>query len=351
MALKGHQEVLSVMDADSIPRSILFIIFLVLFCAFFSGTETAYTNLSRVRLLSWADDGKKSARRALKILDKFDKTLITLLIGNNVTTVIASALATVVAIFWVGTVSGPVLATVVITLLIFIFSETIPKNIAKVWPDEWACLMSAPLQLIIWILTPVAWLFMGFSFVMRKLFKNSEEGPSMTEDEFQTMIETIEDEGGLEAEESELIQKTVEFTERTVREVLTPRVHMVGLDLEDGEAACYVQILEEKYSRLPVYEGDLDHIVGILNTKVYLQLKLANPQSFPDIRGLMADPYYIKPDMSLHALVEEMRRRKMHIAIVQDEWGGTEGMVTMEDLLEELVGDIWDEDEEKEALI
>ena len=335
------------MDPDSIPRSILFILILVLICAFFSGTETAYTNLSRVRLLSWSEDGKKSARRALRILDKFDKTLITLLIGTNVTTVIASALATIVAIYWAGTVSGPVLATVVITLLIFVFSETIPKNIAKVWADEWACAVSAPLQLLIWLLTPVAWLFMGFSFVLRKLFKSGEEGPSMTEDEFHAMVETIENEGGLEAEESELIQSAVEFTERTVREVMTPRVHMVGLDLEDSEEAQYQVIIDEKYSRLPVYRGDLDHIAGILNTKVYLQLKLADPQSFPDVQALMAEPYYIEPDMGLHELVDEMRRRQMHIAIIRDEWGGTEGMVTLEDLLEELVGDIWDEDERK----
>ena len=337
------------MDPDSIPRSVLFVLLLVLICAFFSGTETAYTNLSRVRLLSWSEDGKKSARRALRILDKFDKTLITLLIGTTVTTVIASALATIVAIYWAGTVSGPVLATVVITLLIFIFSETIPKNIAKVWADEWACAVSVPLQLLIWLLTPVAWLFMGFSFVLRKLFKSSEEGPSMTEDEFHAMVETIESEGGLEAEESELIQSAVEFTERTVREVMTPRVHMVGLDLEDSAQAQYEIIINEKYSRLPVYSGDLDHIAGILNTKVYLQLKLAEPETFPDVSALMAEPYYIEPNMGLHALVDEMRRRQMHIAIIQDEWGGTEGMVTLEDLLEELVGDIWDEDEEEEA--
>ncbi len=337
------------MDPDSIPRSILFILILVLICAFFSGTETAYTNLSRVRLLSWSEDGKKSARRALRILDKFDKTLITLLIGTNVTTVIASALATIVAIYWAGTVSGPVLATVVITLLIFVFSETIPKNIAKVWADEWACAVSAPLQLLIWLLTPVAWLFMGFSFVLRKLFKSGEEGPSMTEDEFHAMVETIENEGGLEAEESELIQSAVEFTERTVREVMTPRVHMVGLDLEDSEEAQYQVIIDEKYSRLPVYRGDLDHIAGILNTKVYLQLKLADPKHFPDVQSLMAEPYYIEPTMGLHTLVDEMRRRQMHMAIIRDEWGGTEGMVTLEDLLEELVGDIWDEDEKEEA--
>lgn len=337
------------MDPDSIPRSILIIAVLLLVGAFFSGTETAYTNLSRVRLLAWAEDGKKSAKRALKILDQFDKTIITLLIGNNVAHVVITAMATVLAIHLAGEISGPIIATVVITLLVFIFAETLPKNIAKVRADEWACGVSLPFQLIIWLLTPIDWIFMGLSFVFKKLFKNENDGPTMTEDEFSSMVESIESEGGLEAEESELIQSAVEFKTRPVREVMTPRVHITGLDLEDSREDQFQTILEEKYSRLPVYTGDLDHIEGILNTKLYLQLKLEAPGTFPDVKALMAEPYFIQPDMSLHALVEEMRRRKMHMAVIQDEWGGTEGMVTLEDLLEELVGEIWDEDEEQEV--
>ena len=337
------------MDPDSIPRSIILILFLFLLGAFFSGTETAYSNASRVRLLSWAEDGRRGARRALKILDQFDKTLITLLIGNNVAHVVITALATVMAIDLAGEIKGPIFATVIITLLVFIFAETLPKNIAKVRADEWAAGVSGILLGIIWLLTPVAWIFMGLSFVVKKLFKNKDDGPSMTEDEFHTMVETIESEGGLEAEESELIQSAVEFKDRTVREVMTPRVHVVGLDLSLPPEAQFAVIMEHKYSRLPVFEGDLDHIAGILNTKLYLQLKLEAPGTFPDVRALMAEPYYILPSMSLHSLVEEMRRRKMHMAIIQDEWGGTEGMVTLEDLLEELVGEIWDEDEEQEA--
>ena len=334
------------MDPDSIPRSIITIFILLFVGAFFSGTETAYTNVSRVRLLAWAEDGKKSARRALAILEKFDKTLITLLIGNNVAHVVITALATVIAIYLTGEITGPILATVIITLLVFIFAETLPKNIARVRADEWACGVSLPLQLIIWILTPVDWLFLGLSALFKKLFRTAEDGPSMTEDEFSSMVETIESEGGLEAEESELIQSAVEFKARPVREVMTPRVHVVGLDLQASPQEQFQTILEEKFSRLPAYRGDLDHIEGILNTKRYLQLKLEAPDSFPEVASLMAEPYFIRPDMSLHALVEEMRRRQMHMAIIQDEWGGTEGMVTLEDLLEELVGDIWDEDEE-----
>ena len=337
------------MDPDSIPRSILIIAVLLFVGAFFSGTETAYTNCSRVRLMAWAEDGKKSARRALKILEKFDKTLITLLIGNNVAHVIITALATVLAIHFAGEISGPIFATVIITLLVFIFAETLPKNIAKVRADEWTCAVSLPLRLIMMILTPVDWIFMGMSFVFKKLFKNENDGPSMTEDEFNSMVETIESEGGLEAEESELIQSAVEFKTRSVREVMTPRVHVTGLDLEDTPEEQYQTILDEKYSRLPVYTDDMDHINGILNTKLYLQMKLAAPDGYPDVRALMSEPFFIRPDMILHAVVEEMRRRQTHMAIIQDEWGGTEGMVTMEDLLEELVGDIWDEDEEQEV--
>ena len=337
------------MDPDSIPRSIITILILILVGGFFSGSETAYSNCSRVRLMAWADDGKKSAARALSILDKFDKAIITLLIGNNVIHVIATALATILAVFLAGTTSGPVLATVIMTLLVFIFSETIPKNIAKARADQFACGVSGILWALMWLLTPIDWFFMTMSNGLKKLFHTEDDGPSMTEDEFHTMIESIEDEGGLEAEESELIQSAVDFSDRTVGEVITPRVHMIGLDLEEDDATCFQTILDEKYSRLPVYEGDLDHIVGVLNTKIYLQEKLKAPDTYPDIRSLMSEPFYIDKSMTLHALVEEMRRRQAHLAIIRDEWGGTDGMVTLEDLLEELVGDIWDEDEEVQA--
>jgi len=344
------------MDTDSIPRSIFLILALILVSGFFAGAETAYANCSRIRLKAWADDGKKSASRALTVLDKFDKAIITLLIGNNVAHVVATSLATVLSIYLAvkawgeksGQALGPVIATAVLTLLIFIFGETIPKNIAKERCDECACAFSGILRFLMILFTPLDIIFMGLGKGLKKLF-HTEDGPAITEDDLQTMIETIEDEGGLEADESELIQSAVEFTDRTVLEVLTPRVRMVGLDLDDDEDTIIRKIMDEKYSRLPVYEGDLDHIVGILNTKVYLQKRIADRGSLPDIRKMMVAPFTIDEHMGLYALVDEMRRRKMHIAIVRDAWGGTLGMVTLEDLLEELVGEIWDEDEKKEA--
>ncbi len=344
------------MDTDSIPRSILIILALIIVSGFFAAAETAFANCSRIRLKAWSDDGRKSASRALTVLEKFDKAIITLLIGNNVAHVLATSSATVLSIFlavraWgekTGQALGPVLATVILTLIIFIFGETIPKNIAKERCDEMACAFSGILHLLMILFTPLDIIFMSLGAALKRLF-HTEEGPAITEDDFQTMIETIEDEGGLEADESELIQSAVEFTDRTVLEILTPRVHMVGLDLHDEEDTIVRKIMEEKYSRLPVYEGDMDHIVGILNTKVYLQKRIANRAELPDIRKMMVPPFVIDEHMGMYELVDEMRRRKMHIAIVKDAWGGTLGMVTMEDLLEELVGEIWDEDEKKEA--
>ncbi len=336
------------MDADSIPRSIILILILILAGGFFAGTETAYASCSRVRLMSWADDGRKSARRALRILEKFDKAIITLLIGNNAVHVVATSLATVLFVRLIkNSAAGSLAATVVMTLLVFIFSETVPKNIAKANCDEFACAVSVPLSFLMLILTPVAWLFMGLSFVLKKILRKADDGPAMTEDDFTSMIESIEDEGVLEADESELIQSAVEFTDRTVSEILTPRIRISGLDIHDADEVNFRKIIDEKFSRLPVYDHDMDHILGILNCKQYLQHKLSAPAEYPSVRELMSEPYFIGQDMGLHALVDEMRRRKNHIAIVRDAWGGTEGMVTLDDLLEELVGEIWDEDEQK----
>lgn len=338
------------MDTDSIPRSVFLIFILIIAGGLFAAAETAVSNCSRVRLLSWADDDRKGAKRAIKVLDKFDKAIITLLIGTNAVHVVAASVATVMTIGLVKSQElGSAISTVAMTLLIFVFSETIPKNIAKARSDEALCFFSGPLWVLMIVLTPVDLLFMGLSKVLKLLFRSKGDAPAMTEDDFTTMIETIEDEGVLEADESELIQSAVEFTDRKVSEILMPRVKIVGLDLEDSDEENFNRIVREKYTRLPVYIHDMDHIVGILNTKQYLQQRLKNPDGYPSVKALMAKPYYIKPDMGLHTLVEEMRRRQNHLAIVKDEWGGTEGLVTLEDLLEELVGDIWDEDEKEEA--
>lgn len=329
---------------DIIPRSIL-VILLVLLGGFFAGAETALSNCNRVRMKSRMEDGESGPARVEKILTRFDKALVTILVGNNVVHVLATSTATLLAVYWFGPY-GSVYSTVVMTLAIFILSETIPKNFAKANSDAFAIGISGPLYALMVLLTPVSAIFTAISNGLKKLFRTSGEEPTMTEDDFKSMIEAIEDEGALESEESELIQSALEFTDITAYNVLTPRVRITGIDLGDSEEVNREKLRRTPLSRLPVYDPDLDHIVGILNTKAYL-LQLLKTGSC-SIRELMVEPYAVPASVSIYDLFQEMSLRKQHMAIILDEWGGTLGLVTMEDILESLVGDIWDGDGDRE---
>lgn len=329
------------MNDDIIPRCILIAV-LVLLGGFFAGSETAFSNCNRVRMKSRADDGEAGAKRVEKVLDRFDKALVTLLIGNNVIHVMATSSATVLAIHWFGSY-GSLISTVVMTLIIFIFSETIPKSIAKANSDRFAESVSGILYALMLILTPVAACFTVLSNGLKHLLSSKSDEPSMTEDDFKSMIETIEDEGALESEESELIQSALVFSDITVSDVLTPRVHITGIDQRDPENVYHEKIRQATFSRLPIYNPDMDHIVGILNTKAYM-LRLHKEGTCP-LEAVMTEPYFIQSEMDIHSLFHEMCRRKLHMAVVLDQWGGTLGIVTMEDILESLVGDIWNEKE------
>lgn len=332
------------MNDDIIPRCIM-IIALVFLGGFFAGSETAFSNCNRVRIRSRAEDGEAGAKRVEKILDRFDKALVTLLIGNNVIHVMATSSATVLAIHWFGPY-GSLISTVVMTLVIFIFSETIPKSIAKANSDRFAEAVSGILYTLMVIFTPVALCFTALSNGLKRALASKNEETSMTEDDFKSMIETIEDEGALESEESELIQSALDFSDITVHDVLTPRVHIIGIDRRDSEKAYQEKIRQATFSRLPVYEPDKDHIVGILNTKTYM-LRL-HQKGTCSLEEVMTEPYFIQSDMDIHSLFHEMCRRKLHMAVVLDKWGGTLGIVTMEDILESLVGDIWDHEKPAE---
>jgi len=326
---------------DIIPRCIL-VFALVLLGGFFAGSETAFSNCNRVRMKSRMEDGEPGPARVEKILTQFDKALVTLLIGNNVVHVLATSTATVLAVSW-SKAYGSLVSTIVMTLVIFVFSETIPKNFAKANSDSFAIAVSGVLYVLMVLLTPVAAVFTLISNALKKLLASGAEEPAITEDDFKSMIETIEDEGALESEESELIQSALEFSDITAYNVLTPRVHIIGIDLKDPEEVNREKIRQANLSRLPVYDPDLDHIVGILNTKTYL-LRLLKNGACP-IEDVMSKPYTVSANTDIYSLFQEMSHRKQHMAIVLDEWGGTLGLVTMEDILEELVGDIWDEEE------
>ena len=329
---------------DAIPRSIL-VIALVLLGGFFAGSETALSNCNRVRMKSRAEDGEPGPTRVEKIMDRFDKALATTLVCINVVYVLATSTATILAIHWFGPY-GSWIATVGMTLIIFVFSETIPKNIAKANSDAGAIAVSGIIYPLMILLTPVTAFFTALGNGVKKLFSNQTEEPSMTEDDFKSMIETIEDAGDLESEESELIQSALEFSDITAYNVLTPRVRITGLSLQDPEEVNREKIRQANLSRLPVYDPDLDHIVGIVNTKTYLmQLFQTGRCRLADV---MSEPYAVPATTDVHTLFQEMCKRKQHMTIILDEWGGTLGLVTMEDILEELVGDIYEEEPEED---
>ncbi len=327
---------------DSIPRCILLIV-LLLFSAFFSATETALSYANRIRIRRKAEEGNKGAARVVHIIDNFDKALTTLLIGNNICNTFASVVATSLAISIWGATLGTIVVTIALTIFVFFFSETIPKNIGKTNSDAIVIYLSLPVLLLIYILTPVSVLFMGIGNFVKKHILKKDDSPSFTEDEFQTIIDNIEEEGLIEHDESELIKSAIVFSDINAEQIMVPVSDMVAVELNENVKSVKEKLLLEKYSRIPVYSGTPEHIVGILHSKDFLQQMLSGKTV--RLRSAITAPYFIHPDMKLDALFEGLGRSRTHIAIVADEGRRALGFVTMEDILEVLFGDIYDEDE------
>ncbi len=323
------------------------IILLVMCSAFFSSAETAYSSVSKIRLKNYADNGNKKAKKALYIADHYDKALSTILIGNNIVNIAASSLATLFFVSFMDDAAGTLVSTIVLTIVVLIFGEVMPKNIAKQNSESLCMRFGGALYVIMVIMTPVTFLLLKLtSFVQKRASKSKKKEPSVTEDELKYIVESIEEEGVLEEQESELVQSALEFDEKTVYDVLTPRVDMITIDIEGDPKKIRETVLRERFSRIPVYQGNIDNIIGVLHTRDYLECMLSN--EYPDIRELIQPAYFIYRSKRLSSLLADFRYKQVHIAIVTDEYGGTLGMVTMEDLLEQLVGEIWDEDEEIE---
>ena len=242
--------------------------------AFFSASETSYSSVNKMRLRTAALDGDRRAARALKIADDYDRTISVILIGNNIVNIAASSIATVAATKWFG-LSGPAIATVAMTIAVLTFGEILPKSFAKEHADRMAVTFSAPLTFAIVILTPVAAFFVRLQAMMIKL-TGSGDSPQVTEEELRTIIETSEEEGVIDEQRSELMRSALQFDDTTVQEVLTPRVDLVAIDIDDDPEEIKETILRERFSRLPVYKNDIDNIIGILQTRDYLEALLSN---------------------------------------------------------------------------
>lgn len=336
------------MDENTIMGIVIFIC--ILFSAFFSGTETAFSTVNQVRLKSYADSGSKKAKKAktaLYICDNYDKTITAILIGNNIVNLGGSSLATVLCINIWGDV-GAAIATGATTFLVLTFGEIIPKCIGKESSETIALHTAAILRAFIFIFYPIVMFFIGLKSLVIKMLRIKNDAPSVTEDELKYIINSIEEEGVLEQQEKELVQSALDFDEKTAFEIITPRVDMTAVDIDSDFETMKKTILEERYSRIPVYQGNYDNIIGIIHSRDFLE-ELAKGVK-PNMKKLIQPAQFVYKNQRLSDILTEFRKNKHHMAVVIDEYGGTLGIITMEDLLEEIVGEIWDEDEEEEKL-
>lgn len=318
------------------------IVILIAFSAFFSGSEIAFASVNTLRLQSKADKGSKPAQVAYYICQQYDKALCTILIGNNLVNIASSSLATVIALQLVGD-SGAIYATGVMTVLILTFGEIMPKIVAKDQSDGFVLLVSYPLRLLMLVTKPLVIAITWLLNQIAKLWGGTPEPDPMTADELMTMIETVEDEGVIDEDRSDLLQSAVSFGETTVEQVLTPRVDLVAIDLQDSREDILHTMETSRFSRIPVYEEDIDSIQGILYLNHAYRV-LADAPDTP-IRDLLLPAVFLHRSTRLPIAMRELRSRRLQMAVVLDDFGGTCGVVTLEDILEEIVGDIWDEND------
>jgi CBS domain containing-hemolysin-like protein len=306
--------------------------------AYFSATETAFTSVNRIKIKNLAQDGDKRAERVLRLTEDYDTLLSTILIGNNIVNIVMTALATALFIGLLGR-GGTTVATIVITVVVLIFGEISPKSLAKESAEKFSMFSAPIIRVFIVILTPLNVLFSLWKEILAKVFK-VEGRRTMTEDELLTMIEEVEAEGGIEAEQSELIQNAIEFNDLDAQEVMTPRVDIVAIDLSMTEEEIQDVFRTTGFSRLPVYEEDMDSVQGVLNEKDFHNYVLGSEHTVSDF---VKPVVFVAGSMKISSLLRKLQSMQTHMAIIVDEYGGTEGLVTMEDIIEELVGEIYDE--------
>ena len=306
--------------------------------AFFSSSETAFSAVNKVRLKAMTQNGNGRAKRALDLAEDYDRLLTTILVGNNVVNIAGTSIATVLFTMWLGGL-GATASTVVMTVLILIFGEVSPKALAKESPETIAMAVAGPLRALETVLAPVNALFILWRKLLSRIFKPAES-ESFIEDELMTMVDEAQSEGDMDAHEGELIRSAIEFNDQDVLSILTPRVDVTALeDTATMEEAANL-FRETGYSRVPVYHEDMDHVVGILHEKDYYA---RSHDGCTDIQQIMVPPVWAPSTLKISKLLKLFQNTKTHMVIVVDEFGGTEGIVTMEDVLEELVGEIYDE--------
>ena len=320
--------------------------------AFFSGTEIAYTSLNKLKLRQDGENPKGSARLVRYIYNHYDRALSTLLIGNNLVNIAATSLATVLAVRLASTMAGRItdeqassIVTVVMTVIILIVGEITPKMIARRCSDTIAKISAYPLLVLMILLFPAVLVTTGIVNLCSRLWEPREgKKVTITEEEFENILDTVEDEGIIDENETELLQSALEFSDLDAGDILTPRIDVVGFEVGDSTEEILRIINETQFSRYPVYERTIDHVVGILYVK-HLLHELVDEKPV-NLRDLMLEPVFIPKSMKLDEIMNQFRDSQTHMAVVADEYGGISGIVTMEDVLEQLVGEIWDENDD-----
>ena len=332
---------------------IVLLICCIALSAFFSGSEMSLSSANRLRLENAAEDGDRRARTALGLIDRYDRALGAILIGNNLVNVASSSLGSVIALAvaaQLGVSEGlcTTTATVIITIAVIIFGETMPKIVAKKNCNRMALSVAGPIQALSVILRPLVWCATALTDLITRALPSPEEtdAQEVAVEELQSIIETAEDEAVLDEDRSELLQAALDFGDTSASQVMTARVDMISIDIDDPIEEILAIAEGSAYSRLPVYEEDTDNIIGVLHLNALYRAMLEDER--PDIRSLLIEPCFVYKTVKLPAVLEELRSRQRHLAIVTDEYGGTAGVITMEDVLEALVGDIWDETDEVE---
>ena len=318
------------------------LVILVGFSAFFSASETAFSSLNQIRLKSRAEDGDSSAARVLAMAEQYDKLLSTILIGNNIVNIAAASIGTILFTQMLGAERGATVSTIVLTIIVLIFGEVTPKSLAKEMPEKVATAVSPFLVLLMALMTPLTWLFTQWKKLLGH-FVHSGEADTITEGELMTMVSEAENDGELTDRESELIRSAIEFDDVEVEEILTPRVDVVAVEDDIPLEELAQTFAESGYSRLPVYHGTIDNIIGVVHEKDFYIARLKKATKIDD---LVVPTLYTTGSTQISQLLRTLREQHHHLAVVVDEYGGTEGIITLEDILEELVGEIWDEHDE-----
>jgi len=311
--------------------------------AYFSATETAFSSLNKTRLKALAEKGSARAELTYRLSENYDKLISTILIGNNIVNILVASIGTILFVKLLHDSDlGATVSTIVVTIIVLIFGEITPKSIAKDFPERFAMFSSPIIRGFIVLLTPLNFLFSLWKKMVGKLFKNSDE-EKMSQEELLLLVEEVQQEGAIDDDEGDLLRNAIEFTDRNAEDILTHRVDLAAVEVNDSKEEIAKVFFETRFSRLPVYEESIDKVLGIIHLKDFFTPEGITSQPITEI---ITEPLYIQKSVKIDDLLKLLQQNKTHLAIVVDEYGGTVGIVTMEDIFEELVGDIWDEHDE-----